>query len=56
MKTYNVNVSWEMFGSIDVQANSEEEAIEKVKNMPRVTDGQYVSASYEVGEAEETEE
>tara|TARA_R100000008_G_C3477373_1_gene112051 strand:+ start:191 stop:373 length:183 start_codon:yes stop_codon:yes gene_type:complete len=56
-KTYTINCSWEMFGHIDVEADSLEEAIKKVENESRLSDfnAEYVSESFKIDDEDEDE-
>ena len=48
-KTYTIDCSWEMYGHVDVEANSLEEAIAKVENETKLSDinAEYVSESFQ---------
>ena len=48
-KTYTIDCSWEMYGHVDVEANSLEEAITKVENETKLSDinAEYVSESFQ---------
>ena len=52
-KTYTIDCSWEMYGHVDVEADSLEEAIEKVENETRLSDinAEYVSESFKIDES-----
>ena len=52
-KTYTINCSWEMYGHVDVEADSLEEAIEKVENETKLSDinAEYVSESFKIDES-----
>lgn len=45
MKTYKIGVVWQMYGSVEVEANSLEEAVKQVDNgggdMPLPDNGEY---------------
>ena len=49
-KTYTIDCSWEMYGHVDVEADSLEEAIEKVENETKLSDinAEYVSESFKI--------
>jgi|SaaInlV_135m_DNA_3_1039749.scaffolds.fasta_scaffold93466_2 hypothetical protein len=49
-KEYKIPCSWQMYGYLDVEAESWDEAIEKAEDngTPLPTDGSYVEASFEV--------
>ncbi len=50
-KTYTVFVSWEMYGHIEVQANSVEEAMKEAETGENIflpPDGSYVEDSFQV--------
>ena len=50
MKTYKIGVVWQMYGYVEVEANSLEEAVKKVERargeLPE--DASYVDGSFEV--------
>ena len=48
-KTYTIDCSWEMYGHVDVEANSLEEAIAKVENETKLSNinAEYVSESFQ---------
>ena len=48
MSKYTINCSWEMFGHVDVEANSLDEAMDKVKDEMKLSDinAEYVSDSF----------
>ena len=52
MKTYKIGVVWQMYGYVDVEANSLEEAVKEVEDgggdMPLPMDGEYIEGSFEV--------
>ena len=52
-KTYIIDCSWEMYGHVDVEADSLEEAIEKVENETKLSDinAEYVSESFKIDES-----
>jgi len=58
MKTYKVPVVWQMYGYVQVQADSFEDAICKVSDdsTPLPEDASYVQGSFEVDEAGYMEE
>jgi hypothetical protein len=47
MKTYKINVVWQMYGSVEVEANSLEEAVKEVDNGAR----DYKAVHYDHGTA-----
>ena len=52
-KTYTIDCSWEMYGHVDVEADSLDEAIEKVENETKLSDinAEYVSESFKIDES-----
>jgi len=48
MSKYTINCSWEMFGHVDIEANSLDEAMDKVKDEMKLSDinAEYVSDSF----------
>jgi len=52
-KTYTIDCSWEMYGHVDVEADSLDEAIEKVENETKLSDvnAEYVSDSFKIDES-----
>jgi len=50
MNTYTIDCSWEMYGHVDVEANSLEEAIEKVEKETKLSsiNSEYVSESFQI--------
>lgn len=47
MKTYKIPVVWQMYGYVEVEAESLDEAIQKAQDAP-LPDGSYVEGSFEV--------
>ena len=49
-KKYTIDCSWEMYGHVDVEANSLEEAIEKVEKETKLSsiNSEYVSESFQI--------
>jgi len=49
-KAYTIDCSWEMYGHVDVEADSLKEAITKVENETRLSDinAEYVSESFKI--------
>ena len=49
-KTYTIDCSWEMYGHVDIEADSLKEAITKVENETRLSDinAEYVSESFQI--------
>lgn len=49
-KKYTIDCSWEMYGHIDVEANSVGEAITKVENETKLCDinAEYVPGSFKI--------
>ena len=49
MSEYTINCSWEMFGHVDVKANSLDEAMDKVRNEMKLSDinAEYVADSFQ---------
>ena len=52
-KAYTIDCSWEMYGHVDVEADSIDEAIEKVENETKLSDinAEYVSESFKIDES-----
>ena len=50
MKTYRVPVVWQMYGYVQVEAESMSEAIHEAMNAPLPIDGDYIEGSFEVDE------
>jgi hypothetical protein len=50
MKTYKINVVWQMYGSVEVEANSLEEAVKEVDDdgVSLPDNGEYIDGSFEV--------
>ena len=52
MKTYKIGVVWQMYGYVEVEANSLEEAVKEVEDgggdMPLPSVSDYVEGSFEV--------
>lgn len=48
MKTYKVPVVWQMYGYVEVQADSINEAVNKAYDAPLPDDGSYIEGSFEV--------
>ena len=48
MSKYTINCSWEMFGHVDVEADSLDKAMDKVKDEMKLSDinAEYVSDSF----------
>lgn len=59
MKTFKIPVSWEVFGMIEVEAKTIEEAIEIARDdegvIPLPTDSDYVDGSWRVSGADPEE-
>ena len=53
MKTYKIPVVWQMMGTVEVQAESLDDAVEKVldTSVPLPEDGEYIEGSFEVDES-----
>ena len=53
MKTYKIPVVWQMIGHVEVQAESLDDAVEKVldTSVPLPEDGEYIEGSFEVDES-----
>ena len=49
MSKYTIDCSWEMYGHVDVEANSHEEALEKVRSEMNLSDinAEYVADSFQ---------
>jgi hypothetical protein len=50
MKTYRVPVVWQMYGYVEVQAESMVEAANVAMDAPLPIDGDYIEGSFEVDE------
>ena len=50
MKTYRVPVVWQMYGYVEVQAESMAEATHVAMDAPLPIDGDYIEGSFEVDE------
>ena len=50
LKEYKIPCSWQMYGTLNIEAEDWDEAIEKAEedDSPLPTDGSYVEASFEV--------
>ena len=48
MKTYKIGVVWQMYGYVEVEAESLAEAIHEAQDAPLPEDGSYVEGSFEV--------
>ena len=51
MKTYKIPVVWQMYGYVEVQADSVAEAIHEAKGAPLPEDGSYIEGSFEVDDS-----
>ena len=53
MSKYTINCSWEMFGHVDVEADSLDEAMDKVKDEMKLSDinSEYVSDSFKIDDS-----
>ena len=51
MKTYRVPVVWQMYGYVEVEADSVAEAIHEAKGAPLPEDGSYIEGSFEVDDS-----
>ena len=53
MSTYTINCSWEMFGHVDVEADSLDEAMDKLKDEMKLSDinSEYVSDSFKIDDS-----
>jgi hypothetical protein len=51
MKTYKVPVVWQMYGYVEVEAESLSKAIDKAYDAPLPDNGDYVEGSFDVDEA-----
>ena len=49
MSKYTIDCSWEMYGHVDVEANSLDEAMDKVRNEMKLSDinAEYVADSFQ---------
>ena len=50
MNTYRVPVVWQMYGYVQVEAESMSEAQHEAMNAPLPMDGDYIEGSFEVDE------
>lgn len=48
MKTYKIGVVWQMYGYVEVEADSLVEAINEVQDDPLPDNGEYIEGSFEV--------
>ena len=50
MKTYNIGVVWQMYGTVEVEANNLEEAIHILHStdVPLPENGEYIEGSFEI--------
>ena len=50
MKTYKIGVVWQMYGTVEVEANNLEEAIHILHStdVPLPDNGEYIEGSFEV--------
>jgi len=48
MKTYKIPVFWQMIATVEVEAESLDEAMQIVDNNPLPENGEYVGGSFEV--------
>ena len=50
MKTYKIGVVWQMYGTVEVEANNLEEAIHILHStdVPLPENGEYIEGSFEV--------
>ena len=48
MKTYKIGVVWQMYGHVEVEANSLAEAINEAQDAPLPDNGEYIEGSFEV--------
>ena len=51
MKTYKIPVVWQMYGYVEVEAESMSEAVNKAYDAPLPDNGEYLETSFEVDEA-----
>jgi hypothetical protein len=51
MKTYKIPVVWQMYGYVEVEADSMSEAVNKAYDAPLPDNGEYLETSFEVDEA-----
>ena len=56
MKTFLIPVEWESFGTVEIQANTLEEALqyakENIDELPLPDDREYMEGSYKINEDE----
>lgn len=50
MKTYRVPVVWQMYGYVEVQAETHNAAVNAAMDAPLPTDGSYIEGSFEIDE------
>ena len=48
MKPYKIGVVWQMYGYVEVEADSKAEAIRKAEDAPLPDNGEYIEGSFEV--------
>ena len=48
MKTYKIPVSWEVYGCLEIQANSLDEAIEMAEDSALPQNGEYIEGSFSI--------
>ena len=48
MKTYKIPVSWEVYGSLEIQADSLEDAIMKAEDSCLPRNGEYIEGSFRI--------
>ena len=48
MKTYKIPCVWEMYGYVEVSAESLEDAIEIAEDFPHLLNGEYIQGSFQV--------
>ena len=48
MKTYKIGVVWQMYGYVEVEADSLVAAINEVQDAPLPDNGEYIEGSFEV--------
>ena len=56
MKTYKVPVVWQMYGYVEIEADSMSEAINMTYRAALPSDGSYIEGSFEVDESGIVEE
>lgn len=48
MKTYKIPMVWQMYGYVEIEADSLDEAIQQAQDAPLPENGSYVEGSFDV--------